>query len=221
MKRFWIRAFGILGMLGGLTLFAGDMLFYYDPVNTNILQNMANSSDMRIILSAVSALIATWLYLLGAGQVYLAFKPSSALMRNIVVVSFSAIFITYGVVHGAYVAIATSAKIALQNNLNLENTASLAREANNILRLFGYPIFAIMSYVFISEVWKKKTLYPRWIIAFFPLVPFLFKGLIEKMLSGQAEVIIKGGFLNLILVLFFLVSTIALWNKTYDAPLKR
>ncbi len=213
MSKFWIRALGIFGAIGGLTLFAGDMLFYYNPVNTNLLENMANSSDNRIILSAVTALIATWLYLLGVGQVYYAFKPSSKVMRNIIVISFSAIFVTYGVVHGAYVAIATSAKIALQNNLNIEETASLARQANNVLRLFGYPIFAVMSYVFISEVWKKKTLYSRWIILFFPLVPFLFKGLINSVVSGQAEVIIKGGFLNLILVLFFIASTINLWKK--------
>ena len=213
MSRFWLRTFGILGMLGGLTLFAGDMLFYYDPVNTNLLENMSNSSDNRIIISAVTALIATWFYMLGVGQVYYAFKPSSKLMRNIVVISFSAIFITYGVVHGAYLAIATSAKIALENNLNLEETTSLAKQANNVLRLFGYPIFAIMSYVFTSEVWKKRTLYSIWIIFFFPLVPFLFKDLIYSMVSGPMDVIIRGGFLNLILVLFFLASTIDLWNK--------
>ena len=215
MNKFWIRAFGVFGMLGGLTLFAGDMLFYYDPVNTNFLENMSNSSDNRIILSAVTALFATWFYMLGVGQIYYAFKPSSKVMRNIVVISFSAIFITYGVVHGAYVAIATSARIAAENNLNLEETASLAKQANNVLRLFGYPIFAIMSYAFISEVWKKKTLYSRWIIFFFPLVPFLFKDLINSMVSGPMDVIIRGGFLNLILVLFFLASTVDLW-KTKD-----
>ena len=213
MNRYWLRIFGIFGMLGGLTLFAGDMLFYYDPINSNILENMSHSSDNRIIISAVTALIATWFYILGVGQVYYAFKPSSKLMRNIIVISFSAIFITYGVVHGAYVAIATSAKIALENNLNLEKTVSLAKEANNVLRLFGYPIFAIMSYVFISEVWKKRTLYSRWIILFFPLVPFIFKGWIFSMVSGSMDVIIRGGFLNLILVMFFFASTIDLWNK--------
>lgn len=213
MKHIWIRVFGIFGMLGGLTLFAGDMLFYYDPLNTNFLENMSNSSNNRIILSAVSALFATWFYMLGVGQIYYAFKPSSKLMRNIVVISFSAIFITYGVVHGAYIAIATSAKIALENNLNLEETASLAKQANNVLRLFGYPIFAILSYAFVSEVWKKKTLYSRWVILFFPLVPFLFKDLIYSMISGPVDVIIRGGFLNLILVLFYFASTINLWNR--------
>ena len=213
MKHIWIRVFGIFGMLGGLTLFAGDMLFYYDPLNTNFLENMSNSSNNRIILSAVSALFATWFYMLGVGQIYYAFKPSSKLMRNIVVISFSAIFITYGVVHGAYIAIATSAKIALENYLNLEETASLAKQANNVLRLFGYPIFAILSYAFVSEVWKKKTLYSRWVILFFPLVPFLFKDLIYSMISGPVDVIIRGGFLNLILVLFYFASTINLWNR--------
>jgi hypothetical protein len=127
--------------------------------------------------------------------------------------SFAAILISYGVIHGAYVAIATSAKLALQNNLDIKQTTLLASETNNMMRLFIYPIFALMSYLFISEVWKKRTLYPRWIIIFFPLVTFLFKGAFVNIPNNSLWIIINGGFFNLILVLFFTDSTIALWNR--------
>jgi hypothetical protein len=66
--------------------------------------------------------------------------------------------------------------------------------------------------MFMSQVWKRKTLYTRWMLLFYPLIPFLFQGLLAKMLTGNAWTIIIGGYLNLILVVFFIASTIALWR---------
>ena len=207
---------GFLGTLGGLTLFAGDMLFYYQSGSTDLLLNMANASDDRILYSGISALLATWFYLLGLGQVYVAFKPTKAIVRTIVLLTFAGILTAYGVVHAEYVAIALTAKLAIQNQMDIETTSALASSINEALRLFVYPLFAVLSFVFISQVWKRKTLYPRWILFFFPLVPFLFQGMIVKVLTGNIWTIIIGGFLNLILVVFFTASTIALWNVNIE-----
>lgn len=214
--RSWLRITGLAGMAGGLVLFAGDMLFYYSATGTDLKLNMGNVSDERIVASGVAALVATWLYVLGAGQVLIAFKTTTVLARNTVVTCFVAIFIAFGIVHGAYVAIAATAKVATQYQLDVEQATALAVQANNTLRLFIYPIFALLSYVFITRVWQRKTLYPRWIILFFPLIPFLFQGLISRLLSGGAWIVIVGGFFNLILVVFFAASTIALWSSGTD-----
>ena len=213
INNFWTRVLGIFGILGGITLLTGDMLFYYDPTNTNLFENMGNASDSRIIYSAVTALLASWFYILGVIHVYQAFKPTKPLIKNTVLICFAAITISYGVVHGAFVAIATSSKLAIQNNLDLNKSILLASEANNVLRLLVYPIFGLLSVLFIYQVWKKNTLYPRWIILFFPLIPFLIQDFICKNLSGNIWIIVCGGYLNHILIIFFTASTIALWNK--------
>ena len=213
INKFWNRVLGIFGILGGITLLTGDMLFYYDPVNSNLFENMGNASDLRIIYSAVTALLAAWFYMLGVIHVYQAFKPARVLIKNTVLICFAAITISYGVVHGAFVAIATSSKLAIQNNLDLNESILLASEANNVLRLLVYPIFGLLSVLFIYQVWKKNTLYPRWIILFFPLIPFLIQDFICKNLSGNIWIIVCGGYLNHILIIFFTASTIALWNK--------
>ncbi len=189
------------------------MLFYYDPVNSNLFENMGNASDSRIIYSAITALLAAWFYMLGVVHVYQAFKPAKVVIKNTVLICFAAITISYGVVHGAFVAIATSSKLAIQNNLNLNEAVSLASEANNMLRLIVYPIFGLLSILFITQVWKRKTLYPRWIILFFPLIPFLIQDFICNNLSGNIWIIVCGGYLNHILIIFFTASTIAMWNK--------
>ena len=213
INKFWSRLFGICGIVGGLTLFSGDMLFYYDPINANLYENMGNASDSRIIISAITALIASWLYVLGSIHVYQAFKQTKPIIKNLVLFCFAAISIAYGVVHGAFVAIATSSKLAVENDLNLNQATLLAVEANNILRSIVYPIFGLLSFLFITQVWKRKTLYPRWILLFFPLIPFLLENVICKNLSGSISIIICGGYLNHILIIFFTASSIALWNK--------
>ena len=213
INNFWTRVLGIFGILGGITLLTGDMLFYYDPTNTNLFENMGNASDSRIIYSTITALLASWFYILGVIHVYQAFKPTKPLIKNTVLICFAAITISYGVVHGAFVAIATSSKLAIENNLNLNEAVLLASEANNILRLIVYPIFGLLSILFIIQVWKKNTLYPRWIILFFPLIPFLIQDFICKNLSGNIWIIVCGGYLNHILIIFFTASTIAIWNK--------
>lgn len=216
ITKFWLRTLGIFGILGGLILLSGDLLFYYDSASTNLKLNMGHASDTRLIASGITALFATWFYLLGTGQVYYAFKPASALARNTVVLCFAAIFIAYGVIHGAYVAIATTAKLSVQNNLNMDAATALSSRINDILRLFVYPIFGVLSFVFITQVWKKKTLYPRWIIIFFPLTLFVFKEILNKILTGGSWIIFVAGFFNLILVIFFIASTIAMWNTKIE-----
>lgn len=204
---------GLLGILGGLLLFAGDMLFYYDASSTNYLLTMGNASDTRIIWSGITALLAAWFYVIGVGQVYVAFQAVKPLVRNVVVFCFTSIMISYGIVHAAFVAIATTAKLAVVNNLDIETSTALASQVNQALRNLVYPIFAILSILFIYQVWKKKTLYPRWMILFFPAIPFVLQGLLEPILTGKWRVIFLGGFLNLIMIIFFTASTIALWNR--------
>jgi hypothetical protein len=212
----WLRLLGVVGALGGIVMFAGDMLFYYRSEATDIVLNMGMDADLRIVLSAVTALVGTWFYVLGAVPVAFAFGKTTALARNTVVACFVAIFIAYGIVHGAYVAIAATAKLAVQHQLDLDEATALAIQANDAMRLLIYPIFAILSVVFISQVWKRKTLYPRWMILFFPLIPFLFQGFVSEILSGTAWVVVAGGYLNWILTIFFVASTIALWNPDVE-----
>ncbi len=208
-----LRIFSLLGILGGLVLFAGDMLLYYNGNHENLLENMAQVSGNRIIYSGIAALISTWLYIFGLIPVYYAFSPASLRVRNTVLLTFAGILIAYGVVHGAFIAIATDARLAAQHQLDLNESVALARQTNDAIRLFIYPLFAVLSVVFIYNTLKSNTLYPKWIVLFFPLLPFLLHGFIVKALSGKSLVIINGGFYNLIVIIFFTASAISLWNK--------
>jgi len=208
---------GVSGILGSLVLFAGDMLFYYNGEQTDLLANMANASSERIIASGICALIAAWLYTLASGQIYYGFQPEKAWVRWVVFLTFGMIMIAYGVVHSGYVAIATSAKNAVEMGVAPAELTGLAIAANQALRKIVYVPFGVFTIVFIPSVWMKRTHYPRWMIFFSPIVPFLLEGVIVGHLEGKIRVIIGGGYLNLILLLFFVSSTAALCgSRTYQ-----
>jgi penicillin amidase len=201
---------GLAGLLGSLLLFAGDMLFYYNGAATDLAANMAAASSQRIILSALTALLGAWFYTLGAGQVYYAFQPAKKWLRMTVFLSFAAIMIAYGVVHGAYVALATAAHSAVELGQEPQALMGLALQANQSLRTLTYLPFAIFTLLFIPAVWQRGTHYPRWILIFSPIILFLLNGPVTSQLSGAAKTIIGGGYLNLILLIFFGSSTLAL-----------
>ena len=194
---------GGAGIAGSLVLFAGDMLFYYNGESADFIANMAGVSPERIVLSGVCALIAAWLYTLGAGQVYYAFQPAKKWLRLTVFLAFTAIMISYGIVHGVYIAIAASAQNAVAVGLPPDSLTELAITANSALRQLTYLPFAIFTVVFIPAVWTKKTYYPRWVIIFSPIFMFLLNGIIVGNLTGKWKIIIGGGYLNFILLLFF------------------
>ena len=201
---------GVCGILGSLVLFTGDMLYYYRGDETDLLANMSAVTDERIIISGVLALIAAWLYVAGSGQVFYAFQPEKASIRWFVFASFVMIMVAYGIIHGAYVAIATSAQIAGEMGLPPGDLTELAVAVNQALRYLVYLPFAVFTIGFTISVWRKRTYYPRWMLIFSPIVPFLLKGVIVGSLEGKMKVIIGDGYLNLILLLFFTSSTIAL-----------
>jgi len=194
---------GISGILGSMVLFAGDMLFYYNGAQTDFISNMSVASSERIIISGICSLIAAWLYTLALGQIYFAFQPANKWTRLTVFLSFLAVLISFGVVHAAYIAIATSAKNAAELGIPPSSFTGLAISANNALRYVAYIPFGIFSVLFATTVWAKSTYYPRWFILFSPIIPFLFTDTIIGNLEGEMKVIIAGGYLNLILLLFF------------------
>ncbi len=201
---------GLAGIIASVLLFIGDMLFYLNGDQTNLIVNMANVSADRIINSGICALLSAWLYTIASGQIYYAFQPATRRMQLTIFFSFLAIMIAFGVVHAAYIAIATSAKNAAAVGMPAGALTELAIAANNTLRTVSYLPFAIFTAAFIYAVWQKHSHYPRWMLLFCPIIPFLLNDFIVSFLDGQIYTIIAGGYLNLILLLFFTTSTIAL-----------
>ncbi len=209
----WSRILGLIGVLGGLLLLTGDLLFYYRGDSIDLLSNMGNVADFRIEISGMLALLASWCYLLGVGHIAFGLGSAGIRYRYIILICFAFIFVAYGVVHGAYVAIATSAQLSVEYNMDMDVATALAASVNDDIRLLIYPVAILLTWTFVRSVWLGHTRYPRWIICFFPMVLLPFQFLFSAILSGGLWAIVVGGYYNLMFVVFFVASSLSLWRQ--------
>ena len=202
---------GISGIMGGLLLFMGDMLFFYGPVATDKFEVMGNLPAWRIVLSVQSALLAVSFYVLACGQIQHAFEPTKKWLRWTVCGSFVFIMLAYGVVHGAFIAVAVAAQIAVDLDLPAQALSALAVTSNDAIRQLVYPVFVLFSVLFVVAVWTRQTAYPRWLALCSPATFFVVREPLVSRLPANLQSVVDGGYLNLIIMVFFTLATSALW----------
>ena len=202
---------GISGIMGGLLLFMGDMLLFYAPVATDKFEVMGHLPAWRIVLSGQSALLAVSFYVLACGQIQHAFEPTKKWLRWTVCGSFVFIMLAYGVVHGAFIAVAVAAQIAVDLDLPAQALSALAVTSNDAIRQLVYPVFGLFSVLFVVAVWTRQTAYPRWLALCSPATFFVVREPLVSRLPENLQSVVDGGYLNLIIVVFFSLATSALW----------
>jgi len=57
-----------------------------------------------------------------------------------------------------------------------------------------------------------QSLYPRWMAIFLPVFTYLLKTPILRVLRGRLREIVNDSYDNLILLIFFVISTAVWWN---------
>ena len=71
--------------------------------------------------------------------------------------------LAYGGVHGAFIAVAVAAQIAVDLDLPAQALSDLAVTSNGAIRQLVYPVFGLFSVLFVVAVWTRQTAYPRWL----------------------------------------------------------
>jgi len=189
------------------------MLYLYNQNGElSRLRTISNMPDWQLLTSGVTALVAGWFYTLGAGQIYFALRPSGKIISMFAFGSFAAVMIGYGVGHAAYFSVLTGAKDAFLTGVEAEVMTELPGKYFNLLVQILLLPGGIATILFSYAILFRKTHYPWWIVPFFPFFLYLLKDVFVQRLPGILKLIIDGGYANLIMLLFYLVSTIVLWN---------
>jgi len=196
-----LRFTGIAGVLGACVMVAGDMFYYYqlDPTQTREV-TMRAVSDWRWLAGGAAAPVAAWLYALGSWHMFLTLQPAGKWLARCAFVSFAAVMIFYGVFHAAFAAMGTAG--------NMPRVHAYLK----LLLQIVYAPAAIWTALFLFAVLFRPTRYPRWIILITPTFFYLIENMLVSRLPGVSGALIGGGFNNLILLLFFTVSTVLVWN---------
>jgi hypothetical protein len=208
-----IRLCGIAGILGALVTGIGDLLYNHIPGSTQTLfEKMSSLPQTRLVTAGMFGLIGSWLYLLSTFQIFYAFLSAGAGFAFAVSLSFALVAVAYGVGHASYYAIGSTAKVARENGLDVESAGKMGEALFSRVVLVTYFPVAVSMLMMLYGILSGRSAYPLWMVIFLPIVPYLLRVPVLKLLRGRARELIRDSYDNFVLLVFFLMSTIVLWN---------
>jgi len=208
-----LRWFGISGVLGSILFITGDLLYHHVPGSSKSpAEKMSGVSESRLLNAGILGLTGCWLYTLASVHLYIAFLPAGTAFAFAVSAFFAAIMIGYGMGHTAYFSIGSGAQVAVRLGATAESGAKLA---NTLFQRVVYIIYipvVIASLMMVYGIVSGRSLYPRWMVVFLPVLIYLLKTPVVRILRGRLREILHDSYDNFTLFVFYVVSTIVLWN---------
>jgi len=217
-----IRICGLLAILGGIIKIIADWLLIVGPFPGNYgFETMAAQTPFRLSLAGsllgAAVGIPMWLFLLV--PLYYALKPAGKGITIPVVLLLGYTFVLSAVFHSA-AGLFNAAYSALAN-VGAESKPVIDEMiAHFDLYVARLPIFygiglGLGSLLLLVSILSGKTLYKRWMAVFSPLLAMAIMAV-----SNRLPAPIGGYFApydgSLMFTLFFLITTIAVWN--YQEP---
>ncbi len=208
-----LRLSGISGILGSMIFIFGDLLYNHVPGSKKSpALKMSKMTESRLLTAGILGLLGCWFYILASLHLYIAFRPSGDLFAFILLLSITAVMICYGISHTAYFAIATGAQVADNLGSDAELGGKLGNTFFKKLVYITYIPVSIFSVMMVIGIITGRSMYPRWMIVFLPIVIYLLKKPITRILKGRLREIVNDSYDNLVLFIFYVISTVVLWN---------
>ena len=208
-----LRVYGFCGIFGAILFIFGDLLYNHIPGSAESpAVKMSKLSETRLINAGSAGLIGSWLYLAGCLHLYLAFRPAGEVFSFILLLAFAFIMVCYGISHAAYFAIAAAAKTAAGLGSDPEKWAELGNDFFKRLVIITYIPVIVSSLMMVYGIVTGKSLYPWWMVFFLPVIIYYLKTPIVRLLKGRLKELVNDAYDNIAFLLFFILSTIVLWN---------
>jgi hypothetical protein len=213
LTTWWLRIFGLAGVLGAILFICGDLLYNHIPGSSlSPTEKMGRMTESRLLNAGTLGLIGCWFYTLASMHLYLAFLPVGKVFAFILLLAFGMVMICYGISHTAYFSIAAGAQAALKAGAKAETGGRLGNAFFTRLVSITYVPVAIVSGMMAYGILSTRSLYSWWMVFFLPVVLYLLKAPIVRILKGHLREVVNDSYDNVVLFVFFLLSTIILWN---------
>jgi hypothetical protein len=208
-----LRILGLCGVLGSILFISGDLLYNHIPGSSaTVAEKMVRLSSTRLINAGTLGLLGCWLYTLASLHIFLAFRPAGELFSYSLLLIFGAVMVSYGISHAAYFSIAAGAHAAMEYGNDANAGGRLGNAFFQRLVNIIYIPVGLSSLMMLYGIISGRSLYPRWMVIFLPIIIYLLKVPIVRILRGRLRELVNDSYDNLVLFIFFLVSTLVLWN---------
>jgi hypothetical protein len=218
------RLTGLAGVAGAVLFFCGDMLFYghWGPgakFHEGMLHVLREGSLTRLFVGGLVGPIAACLCLIGCWHVRGNIIDRSPLNGRIAFFSLATMMVIGSALHALWVPRGLAIKYS-------DQVAAVAPELIAALKDYwsvAYKMAEVPAYIaailLFIVVLLGKSRYPRWTA----LANFGFLSLLSPLaerVPAPLGAVLVGGFTNLSITLFFLVSVVSTWKETSDDRLK-
>ena len=215
------RFAGVAGLCGALLFFAGDMLFYGHVgsgagFHQGLIATVTNASLMRLYAGGLVGPVAACLCIVGFWHVYLNVRPSQERIARLMLAALAVLMVFGSAIHVLW----ATRGFALKYCYGSDDVGcrALLKAVNSYWEL-AYNIGALPGYVgamvLLGLVLLGKTWYPRWTALANPAVLMLLSPLADRT-PAPFGAVLSGGFTNLSIALFFLVSVWTTWRRVEE-----
>jgi hypothetical protein len=160
--------------------------------------------------------LAACLCILGFWNVYLNIRPEHVLLGRLVLILFSVLMVAGSAVHALWTAKGLALKYCYGQGAPCSDLLAAIKSywalAYNLGAIPGYLGAALL----FGLVLLGKTYYPRWTVLANPAVLMVLSPLADRVPAPLGAILV-GGFTNLSIAIFFLVSLLTTWNRRQDA----
>ena len=212
------RLAGVAGLCGALLFFAGDMLFYghlgsgagfYEV----LIATVRNASLARLYVGGLVGPVAACLCIVGFWHVYLNVRPPRKRIARLMHVSFVMLMVFGSAIHTLWATRGLAVKYCYGDEDS--GCKALVQAVNSYWDLV-YNVGAVSGYigavVLLGLVLLGKTWYPRWTALTNPAVLMLLSPIADRM-PAPFGAVLAGGFTNLSIGVFFLISLLTTWKR--------
>jgi hypothetical protein len=211
------RLAGISGVAAGLLMFSGDMLFYGHwgsgaTFHEGMIATVRQASDQRLFAGGLIGPVAACLFIVGFWHVFLNVRPKAPTSARVVFLCFAALMVAGSAVHALW----TPYGLALKYCYGHGSPCSELLRATRSYWNAAYDLGAVPGYVgavlLFMLVLLGRTRYPRWTAIANPAVLIFLEPLAAKV-PAPLGAVLAGGFTNLSLAFFFLISVGTTWSE--------
>ncbi|MCX4868557.1 hypothetical protein OHU11_36610 [Streptomyces sp. NBC_00257] len=234
-----IRLAGIAGILASLAWLVGDILLLGKPVaspDSHPLLNgydgmaglslaaMLSASTTRLAWGALLGVLTGPLYLVACWHLYQGLRPALRLLSLPPILLLTTGFALAPFAHGSFFYWGQAAKVIDASGARSAELNALPGDLADVLFL---PYAVLLTCWVLGSVWmavcvlRCTTAFPRWMCAVNPLICIPVGALVTTLAPGSVGTAIQGAQLSIGNLLFFSLSTIALWNARLSAEARR
>jgi hypothetical protein len=212
------RLAGLTGLLGTLLFFCGDMLFYGHVgsgagFHEGMQRVVREASLTRLFIGGLLGPIAACFCIIGLWHVHQNITPRSPLLGRLTFYCFATMMVAGSAVHALWVPRGLVSKYEVALNTCAPDLFAALRGYWEV----AYNLAAVPAYIgavlLLFVVVFRRSIYPRWTaLANFGLLSLLAP--VAARTPAPIGAILVGGFTNLSIAVFFLVSVLSTWNTT-------